>query len=227
MLDILFPATPTISLLDLTFSQWWLDYSSSVVVILSLWYLFSKHAFYWYLSILATFLYFVFYTFSSNPAYLFAGLQVGYLIFALHGMVLWRLEHRRDTQRHPFNEPLWYNLGWGLTLLIFGYATYATASSNGFADVWGYLQFTITALALIANWGTTRKWAWSWGLWILVNALYAVYFAHYAYWGQFVLQFILGGMSVWGWIEWIRQDRITRAGKNTAEAPTSGAINAP
>ena len=227
MLDILFPATPTITLLGLAFSQWWLDYSSSVVVILSLWYLFSKHAFYWYLSILATFLYFVFYTFSSNPAYLFAGLQVGYLIFALHGMVLWRLEHRRDTQRHPFNEPLWYNLGWGLTLLIFGYATYATASSNGFADIWGYLQFTITALALIANWGTTRKWAWSWGLWILVNALYAVYFAHYAYWGQFVLQFILGGMSVWGWIEWIRQDRITRAGKNTAEVPTSGAINAP
>ena len=135
MLDILFPATPTISLLGLAFSQWWLDYSSSVVVILSLWYLFSKHPFYWYLSILATFLYFVFYTFSSNPAYLFAGLQVGYLIFALHGMVLWRLEHRRDTQSHPFNEPLWYNLGWGLTLLIFGYATYATASSNGFADV--------------------------------------------------------------------------------------------
>ncbi len=105
-------------------------------------------------------LYFVWYIFSSAPLYLLAGLQVGYLIFALHGMVLWRLERGRDTLRRPFSEPLWYNLGWRLTLVIFAYATYATyatASSKGFADVWGYLQFVITGLALVANWATTRK----------------------------------------------------------------------
>jgi len=226
VLDFLFPSTPVISLLGVSFPQWWLDYSSSVVVILSLWYLFSKHPFYWHLSILSTFLYFVFYTFSSQPAYLFAGLQVGYLIFALHGMVLWQLEHKRDTQQRPFNEPFWYNLGWGLTLVIFAYATFATASSDGFADLWGYLQFVITALALVANWGTTRKWAWSWGLWILVNALYAVYFFHLAYWGQFVLQFILGGMSAWGWVEWIKQDRAARASISSGESPTPEALSA-
>jgi nicotinamide mononucleotide transporter len=33
-----------------------------------------------------------------------------------------------------------------------------------------------------------------------------VYMFHFQVWGQFVLQFILAGMSVYGWLEWRKQD---------------------
>lgn len=208
LIALLFPAEPRIHLeypqlgVNLDFPQWGLDYAVSLVVIISLVYLFKKRGEYWHYSNLSTFLYFVFYLVQAPVAYMFAGLQVGYLIFGIHGMYLWMLERGRDFKGTRFNEPFWYNLGWVLTLIIFGYATYATFQSKGFADIWGYLQFAITATALVANWGTTRKWSWSWYLWIAVNAMYAVYFYHFGVWGQFGLQFILAAMSLEGLRQW-------------------------
>jgi nicotinamide mononucleotide transporter len=127
-----------------------------------------------------------------------AGLQLSYLIFGLHGLRLWQLEKRRDTLGRPFDERLWYPLGWIGSLLIFVYTIAATT----FVDRWAWLQFTIVSLALLANWATTRKWTWSWPLWLMVNSLQAVYFHHYELWGQFALQFVLFAMSVYGWRRW-------------------------
>jgi nicotinamide mononucleotide transporter len=210
-----FPAEPKIQLeypqwgIHVQFPQWGLDYAVSLVVIISLVYLFQKRGAYWHYSNLSTFLYFVFYLVQTPAAYMFAGLQVGYLIFGIHGMYLWMLERGRDFKGVRFNEPFWYNLGWVLTLIIFGYATYATSNTNGFADGWGALQFATTATALIANWATTRKWSWSWYLWIAVNAMYAVYFYHFEVWGQFGLQFILAAMSLEGLRQWKRDEQNT------------------
>ena len=69
------------------------------------------------------------------------------------------------------------------------------------------MQFAAVSLALVANFATTRKWAWSWPVWILVNAVQAVYFWHLGLPAQFGLQFVLASLSVWGWLEWRRQDQ--------------------
>ena len=53
-----------------------------------------------------------------------------------------------------------------------------TAALTDLVDVWTGVQFTIVSLALVANWATTRTWAWSWILWMVVNVLQAIYFAH-------------------------------------------------
>ena len=68
------------------------------------------------------------------------------------------------------------------------------------------MQFAAVTLALIANFGTTRKWSWSWPVWMVVNAVQAVYFWHTGYWVLFALQFILAGMSLYGWREWRRDE---------------------
>ena len=87
-----------------------------------------------------------------------------------------------------------------LTLAIFAY----TVTLSDFPDAWAGLQFTIVSLALVANWATTRTWTWSWVLWMIVNVLQAVYFAHAGLWAQFGLQFILFAMSAHGWRAWRR-----------------------
>ncbi|MFC6749275.1 nicotinamide mononucleotide transporter [Deinococcus aquaticus] len=103
-----------------------------------------------------------------------AGLQVTYLLFGIHGLYLWHLEARRARGEIRFNEPLWYGVTWAAGLAIFAY----TVAVTDFSAVWNWVQFAAVTLALIANFGTTRRWAWSWPVWIAVNAVQAVYFWH-------------------------------------------------
>jgi nicotinamide mononucleotide transporter len=188
-------------LLGLDIPTWVLDWTGSALVVVSLFLLFEKRISYWHASNASLLPYFA--LFVSTEQYMLAGLQASYLIFGIHGLLLWRLEHRRDTTGTGFDERLWYHAGWVLSLAIFAW----TAGITDFVDGWAWLQFTIVSLALLANWATTRKWTWSWPVWLVVNVLQAVYFRHLELWGQFLLQFVLFGMSIWGWVAWRRDDR--------------------
>lgn len=180
--------------------QWLFDYSGSLFVIISLVFLFQKRFAYWHWSNASLLPYFL--LFISGGQWMLAGLQVTYLIFGFHGLYLWYLEHRRNKGEIKFNEPLWYSVTWVVSLLIFAYTVYVT----DFSDRWNWVQFTSVTLALVANFGTTRKWSWSWPVWILVNIVSAVYFYHLSLWAQFGLQFILAAMSVKGWLEWRKDE---------------------
>jgi nicotinamide mononucleotide transporter len=175
-----------------------LDWSGSLMVAVSLVYLIDKRMAYWHWSNASLIPYFA--LFVSGRQYMLAGLQLSYLVFGVHGLWLWTLERRRDHQGGRFNEQAWYAAGWILSLAIFAY----TAAITDFVDGWAWLQFVIVTLSLAANWATSRKWTWSWPVWLVVNALQAVYFRHLELQGQFLLQFVLFAMSVWGWRTWLR-----------------------
>lgn len=178
---------------------WVLDWSGSAFVAVSLWYLFEKRIAYWHWSNASLVPYFA--LFITTKQFMLAGLQASYLIFGIHGLALWQLEKARDRGGRSFNEGFWYQIGWVLSLGIFAY----TVAVTDFVDGWASLQFTIVSLSLVANWATTRKWTWSWTVWLTVNALQAVYFWHWELWGQFGLQFLLFAMSVYGWRAWTRE----------------------
>jgi nicotinamide mononucleotide transporter len=187
-------------LFGLEIPTWVLDWSGSLMVVVSLVYLFRKRNGYWHWSNASLIPYFA--LFVSGHELMLAGLQASYLVFGVHGLVLWKLEHRRDRQGDRFNEQTWYNAGWILSLGIFGY----TIAVTQFVDGWAWLEFVIVSLSLLANWATTGKWTWSWPVWLAVNAMQAVYFQHLVLRGQFLLQFVLFAMSVRGWIIWHRDD---------------------
>jgi nicotinamide mononucleotide transporter len=191
---------------------WALDWSGSAMVVISLWFLFGKRMVYWHWSNASLVPYFA--LFASSKQFMLAGLQASYLIFGIHGLMLWRLEHARDKSGKVFNEGVWYQIGWILSLAIFAY----TVKVTDFVDGWASLQFIIVSLSLIANWATTRKWVWSWPVWLAVNVLQAVYFNHLGLRGQFALQFVLFAMSVWGWRVWHRE-RSKRAAIEVSGVP--------
>lgn len=176
--------------------QWFFDWSGSLCVVVSLFFLFKKRLAYWHWSNASLLPYFL--LFMAGNQWMLAGLQVTYLIFGVHGLYLWHLEHRRDQGQIRFNEPWWYSVTWVASLAIFTY----TVTVTDFTERWNWVQFAGVSLALVANFATTRKWTWSWPVWIAVNALNAVYFWHLGYWAQFGLQFVLAALSVWGWREW-------------------------
>lgn len=181
------------NLFGLEIPQWFLDWSGSLCVVISLVFLFKKQLAYWHWSNASLLPYFG--LFMAGEQWMLAGLQVTYLIFGIHGLYLWMLENRRDKGEIRFNEPAWYAVTWIASLTIFAYTVAVTDFK---ADAWNWVQFAGVSLALVANFGTTRKWAWSWGVWIVVNAVNAVYFWHLELWAQFGLQFVLAAMSVYG-----------------------------
>jgi len=180
---------------------WVLDWTGSILVVISLVYLFTKRTAYWHYSNASLIPYFA--LFVSGGQLMLAGLQASYLVFGVHGLWLWRLEHRRESEGRQFHEFAWYQAGWILSLAIFAY----TIALTQFTDGWAWLQFTIVSLSLLANWATTRKWLWSWPVWLLVNSLQAVFFWHLELWAQFGLQFVLFTMSVYGWRVWASERR--------------------
>lgn len=183
---------------------WVLDWTGSLCVVVSLFYLFRKRLTYWHWSNASLLPYFL--LFISGKQYMLAGLQVTYLVFGIHGLYLWHLEKRRDQGQIRFNEPLWYSLTWVASLVIFTYTLIIT----DFSQPWNWVQFAAVSLALVANFATTRKWTWSWPVWMGVNAINAVYFGHLELWALFGLQFVLAGLSVWGWQQW-RKDALERS----------------
>jgi nicotinamide mononucleotide transporter len=184
------------TLFNFTIPIWVLDWSGSGLVVVSLGYLFGKRVAYWHWSNASLVPYFA--LFVSGRQFMLAGLQASYLIFGVHGLALWYLERQRDRESGNFNERAWYNAGWILSLAIFCY----TLTITDLIDGWAWLQLSIVSLSLIANWATTRKWAWSWPVWMTVNVAQSIYFRHLGLTGQFLLQFVLFAMSAYGWTVW-------------------------
>jgi len=177
----------------------YLDWLGAICVVISLIFLIKKNIWYWHFSNLSLLPYFLLFT--GTQQFMLAGLQISYFIFGIHGFYLWVLEHHRDYRGRQFNEAFWYNIGWIITLLIFAY----TATISKLNDSWIILQFIVTSLSLVANWATTRKWVWSWYVWIGVNALQAILFYHLELWAQLGLQGVLASMSIRGLIVWRRE----------------------
>lgn len=177
-----------------------LDLAGGLCVLVSLYFLFSKSRTYWHWSNASLAPYFL--LFLSGGQWMLAGLQVTYLLFGIHGLYLWHLEARRARGKLQFNEPLWYGVTWVASGLIFAY----TVAVTDFSAPWNIVQFAAVTLALVANFGTTRRWTWSWPVWILVNAVQAVYFWHAEYLVLFALQFVLAAMSLYGWRQWRREE---------------------
>jgi len=179
-----------------TIPLWVFDWSGSFMVAMSLYYLWKIRSAYWHWSNASLLPYFL--LFVSTHNLMLTGLQISYLIFGIHGLLLWRLERQRLSDGVRFAQGPWYAAGWLLSLGIFLY----TVALTDFANAWVWLQFFVVTFSLIANMATTRTWIWSWYLWIAINCLQALYFGHAHLWGQFTLQFVLGAMSVSGLRKW-------------------------
>lgn len=180
---------------------WVLDWSGSLMVVASLWFLWHKRPGYWHWSNASLVPYFA--LFVSTGQYMLAGLQVSYLIFGVHGLLLWRLERLRRDDGRQFAQGPWYAAGWIISLGIFAY----TIGVSEFSSFWTWFQLAIVSASLLANMATTRTWVWSWYLWIAVNAAQAVYFWHLSLYAQFGLQFVLAAMSIEGARRW-RSERM-------------------
>src|SRR5688572_20997510 len=76
------------TVLQFDIPTWVLDWSGSLMVVVSLVFLFQKRTGYWHWSNASLVPYFA--LFVSLREYMLAGLQASYLVFGIHGLMLWK-----------------------------------------------------------------------------------------------------------------------------------------
>jgi nicotinamide mononucleotide transporter len=169
------------------------DWGGSVAAALSIVLLFRKSPGYWYLSIVATSLWF--YVFVETESAMVAGLQVSYTLFALYGIARWHVEARGNP------VPAWLDhVGAAIALGILA----VTVAIADFVDWTTSVELVAVALAILANWLTALKVIWCWPVWIATNVLFGVLFWHFELWGLFTMQWVYALLSVGGFVAWHR-----------------------
>jgi nicotinamide mononucleotide transporter len=178
---------------------WVWDWSGGILFLISLYFYFFKLPSAWHWSNASLVPYFI--VFCMLELYMLAGLQVIYLMFGIHGLILWKLQ-----ERHNRWAPAWERLAVPFGLVIFGYTVYITQ----FADAWAWLQFVIVSLAIIGSVLLVLKKRSSWLVYIVSNVLGLVYFPHEGLWAMTFVQFAAALMSVYGYQQWKKDDEFIK-----------------
>jgi nicotinamide mononucleotide transporter len=167
------------------------DWGGSIAAAGSIVCLFRASLWYWYLSIVATTLWFA--LFLATDSLIVAGLQLSYTLFALYGIARWWLEARGRL------VPGWLDhLG---AAVAFGILA-ATVAVTDFAGWQSWVELAAVALAIAANWLTAQKVIWCWPVWISTNVLFGLLFWDAQLWGLFLMQFVYAALSVAGFAVW-------------------------
>jgi nicotinamide mononucleotide transporter len=162
----------------------------------------------------------------SVPAYYAAklysdmGLQVVYAALSVYGWYEW-LHGGEDRTELPVSRtprrlvPLLVGIG-VVTAALLG-----TLSARLTNASWPYLDASLTAASLIAQWMMTRKLLENWALWIAVDVVYVPLLAVKHLYEFAVLYVIFLGLAIAGHVEWRRSLRDRLAGLTPTGAPGS------
>jgi nicotinamide mononucleotide transporter len=134
------------------------------------------------------------------------GLQVVYAALSVYGWYEWLHGGENRTElpvsRTPLRQVPLLVLSGGVAAVILGTiaARYTNAS-------WPYLDASLTAASLVAQWMMTRKLLENWALWIAVDVVYVPLLAYKHLYEFAILYVIFLGLAVAGHVEWSRSLR--------------------
>ena len=173
--------------------SWVWDWSGSILTMIGLYYYVFNNRTAWHWGNAGLIPYTL--LFWATGMWMLLALQICFMIFNLHGYILWWLQ----DNRHWFVKH-WKGLTTPIAAIVLGVAWWAT----DFVDAWVYIQFLIVAFSIVASWGLARRFAWSWLVWLPANFLGFFYYAHSELWSLMIIQIPLFLFSVYGYYEWTR-----------------------
>src|SRR6476620_3615706 len=149
-------------------------------------------------------LYFV--VFYETKLYADMGLQVVYAALSLYGWYEWLYGGENRTElavsRVPRRQlPLLVVIAVAIAALLGTIAHRYTNAS------WPYLDASLTAVSLVAQWMMTRKLLENWALWIAVDLVYVPLLAYKGLYAFALLYLVFLGLAIAGHVEWRRSWR--------------------
>lgn len=175
--------------------SWVYDWTGGTIFMVSLYYFFYKSPRAWHWSNATLVPYFL--LFIATGMWMLAGLQVIYLMFGIHGWILWRLQEKNNRW-----APAWERLAVPFGVVIFVYSI----SITQFEAVMIWLQFAITALSILGSVLLVLKYPSSWLVYIAANVVGLIYYPSNGLWALTIVQVGAIIMSVQGYRIWKKED---------------------
>jgi nicotinamide mononucleotide transporter len=134
------------------------------------------------------------------------GLQLVYAALSLYGWYEWLYGGENRTElavsRVPRRQlPLLAVIAVAIAALLGTIAHRYTNAS------WPYLDASLTAVSLVAQWMMTRKLLENWALWIAVDLVYVPLLAYKGLYAFALLYLVFLGLAIAGHVEWRRSLR--------------------
>ena len=148
------------------------------------------------------------------------GLQVVYAALSLYGWYEWQHGGENRTELHVSRTPRRQVPALVLVGLVAA-VILGTVSARLTDASWPYLDASLTAASLVAQWMMTRKLLENWVVWIAVDVVYVPLLAVKHLYEFAFLYLIFLGLAVAGHVEWRRSLRARLAGLTPAAPPGS------
>jgi nicotinamide mononucleotide transporter len=145
------------------------------------------------------------------------GLQFVYAALSVYGWYEWLHGGENKTELPVSRTPSRY-VPWLVLIGAAAAAILGTIAARYTNASWPYLDASLTAASLVAQWMMTRKLLENWALWIAVDVVYVPLLAYKRLYEFAVLYLIFLGLAVAGHVEWRRSLREHQRGLREAAA---------
>jgi nicotinamide mononucleotide transporter len=170
-----------------------------VVTVTSIWLATRENVWYYPTGIASVVLYAWIYF--DAKLYAEAGLQVIWLVLLIYGWWHWLHGGANRTELPVTRTP---RSGWILAIVSGGVMTavIVTIQRNFTDNPAPFVDSSIAAWSIVAQWMTARKWLENWIFWLLVNAAAVPLYITRELWLTAVLYAILFVLAIEGWRKW-------------------------
>lgn len=178
-----------------------LEISAALITLVSVWLTARENIWSWPTGIASVILYG--WIFWQARLYANAWLQGFYLVLCIYGWYEWLHGGRSDGELKVSRTPAW---GWAATAVIGIVASAVTGwLMKRYTDAsMPYSDAATTALSIVAEAMTTRKWIENWILWIGIDAVTTWMLLVQRLYSSAVLYALFILLAVFGWVRWNR-----------------------
>ncbi|HYR29606.1 MAG TPA: nicotinamide riboside transporter PnuC [Thermoanaerobaculia bacterium] len=176
-----------------------IELTGVLVTIASIWLATRENVWYYPTGIVSVLLYaWIYY---GEKLYAEAGLQVVWLVLLIYGWYHWLRGGVNRTELPVSRTPKW---GWLVVLSAGALMTgmIVTIQRNFTDNPAPFVDSSIAAWSIVAQWMTARKWIENWFFWLAVNAVAVPLYIDRELWLTAVLYGILFILAIEGWRKW-------------------------
>lgn len=139
-------------------------------------------------------------------------LQVGYIVFAVYGAIMWAITRWWKIGYEP--KVVRDNIGTVIALTLFAWSIYAYRNMPGYTGTfWWGAEATTVFVGIWANWMDAYRMKFNWVLWSMTNVISVPLFWHNHLYGPFALSFVWQTINFVGYYHWRQVERRARTAK--------------
>ena len=197
----------------------WFELVAAVVTIVSIWLATKEHIGYYPTGVVALLLYT--WTFFQAKLYAETFLQIVCLVLMIYGWYEWLHGGEQRTELAVSRTPGW---AWTAAIIsgIVGSAITIWTQLNYTDNPAPYVDSSLMAWSLVAQWMTARKWIENWILWLVINTISIPLYISRHLWITALLYAGLWVLAILGYVQWKRSMRDAGGTPTAASVPEAG-----